>query len=150
MPFTLRFIQKVSIALSIWASSSQSFCQDIVVPGAKPTMFAHEGMSAVYNESVLAFMPDGKTVYIADGTTLVYSSLVNKKWGKSLTVAFSGHWKDWVPRLSQMEAGSCLYQIVLWKTCRRMHHKKTIIFGTRTALLTVIGQRQCILKRRSI
>jgi Tol biopolymer transport system component len=85
--------------LSIGLGSFSAFSQDIVVPGAKPGVFIHESMSAVNNESVLTFMPDGMTVYIADGQTIVYSSLINGKWSKTATAPFSGRWKDWDPAL---------------------------------------------------
>jgi Tol biopolymer transport system component len=75
------------------------FSQDIVVAGAKPTLFTHDAMSPVNDESVLAFLPDGKTAFIADGQRIVYANLVNGKWSKTATASFSGHWKDWDPAL---------------------------------------------------
>jgi hypothetical protein len=56
-------------------------------------------MSPVNDESVLAFMPDRKTAFIADGERMVYSDLVNGKWSKTVTAPFSSHWKDWDPAL---------------------------------------------------
>jgi Tol biopolymer transport system component len=69
------------------------------MPDAKPTVFTHEAMSSINNESVLAFTPDAKTAYIADETTIVYSTMINGKWSKTFIAPFSGHWKDWDPAL---------------------------------------------------
>jgi Tol biopolymer transport system component len=91
--------KKTVAILSIGFSSFTAFSQDIVVAGANPHTFTHDSMSAVNNESVLTFMPDGKTVFIADGQTIVYSSLINGKWTKTIAAPFSGHWKDWDPAL---------------------------------------------------
>src|ERR1700759_1758634 len=94
-------LSKIAALLILVLINKYSFCQDIVVPGAKPTLFTHEGMSTVNDESVLALMPDGKTAFIADGQRIVRSSFVDGKWSKTQTAAFSGQWKDWDPALKQ-------------------------------------------------
>jgi len=91
--------KKIAAVLTIGFNCFTVFSQDIVVPGVKPVVFIHEGMSPINDESVLTFMPDGRTVFIADGQTIVYSSQVNGKWTKTTTAPFSGHWKDWDPAL---------------------------------------------------
>lgn len=93
------YSKRIATVLTIGFSSFTAFSQDIVVPGAKPGVFTHEAMSAINNESVLTFMPDGRTIYIADGQTIVYSSLADGKWTRTTTAPFSGHWKDWDPAL---------------------------------------------------
>lgn len=93
------YLKKIVTLLILILPTMSMFSQDIVVPGAKPSLFVHEGMSGVNNESVLAFTPDSRCAFIADGQTLVYSKLVNGKWTKTLTLPFSGHWKDWDPAL---------------------------------------------------
>jgi Tol biopolymer transport system component len=91
--------KKIATVLTLGFGSLTALSQDIVVPGAKPGAFTHEAMSAINNESVLTFMPDGRKAFIADGQTIVYSSQVNGKWTKTNTAPFSGHWKDWDPAL---------------------------------------------------
>jgi len=91
--------KKIAAVLVTGFSSFTAFSQDIVVAGAAPTLFTHAAMAVTNNESVLAFMPDGKTVFIADGQTIVYSTLANGKWSKTTTAPFSGHWKDWDPAM---------------------------------------------------
>jgi len=93
------YSKKIAAVLVIGFSSFAAFSQDIVVAGATPRVFTHDAMADTNNESVLAFMPDGKTAFIADGQTIVYSTLANGKWSKTTTAPFSGHWKDWDPAM---------------------------------------------------
>jgi hypothetical protein len=77
-----------------------AFCQEIVDPAAQPKVFSQEGKSDLSNESVAAFMPNQKTVYIADGQTIVVSKKTGNKWSMPVTAPFSGQWKDWDPAMS--------------------------------------------------
>jgi Tol biopolymer transport system component len=74
--------------------------QNIVDPNAQPKVFTQEGVPSPNNESVATFMPDEKTVYLADGQTIVFSKKVDGKWTKPVTAPFSGQWKDWDPASS--------------------------------------------------
>ncbi|HVS91234.1 MAG TPA: hypothetical protein VHE59_04320 [Mucilaginibacter sp.] len=74
--------------------------QDIVDPSAQPKVFSQEGVASTADESVAAFAPDEKTVYIADGQTIVVSKKIKGKWTKPVTAPFSGQWKDWDPTMS--------------------------------------------------
>ncbi|MBS1501106.1 MAG: PD40 domain-containing protein [Bacteroidetes bacterium] len=74
--------------------------QDIVDPSAQPKVFSQEGVASTADESVAAFAPDEKTVYIADGQTIVVSKKTKGKWTKPVTAPFSGQWKDWDPTMS--------------------------------------------------
>jgi len=74
--------------------------QDIVDPAAQPKVFSQEGKADLSNESVAAFTPNQKTVFIADGQTIVISKMVKGKWTTPVTAPFSGQWKDWDPTMS--------------------------------------------------
>lgn len=93
------YSKKIVALIILILSTTRIFSQDIVVPGAKPSLFVHEAMAPVNNESVLALTPDNKCAFIADGTTLVFSKLVDGKYTKTISLPFSGHWKDWDPAL---------------------------------------------------
>lgn len=84
----------------VLCSGVSAFGQNIVRPGSKPRVFTQEGAANTSNQSVSAFMPDGKTVYIAEGQTIVFSKKINGKWVKPTVAPFSGRWKDWDPALS--------------------------------------------------
>jgi hypothetical protein len=73
--------------------------QNIVPAGAKPQVFTQEGVDSTSNQSVATFLPDGETVYLADGTTILFSKKTKGKWSKPIVASFSGHWKDWDPAL---------------------------------------------------
>ncbi len=77
-----------------------AFGQEIVDPSAQPKVFSQEGKTDLSNESVAAFMPNQKTVFIADGQTIVVSKKVDGKWSTPITSPFSGQWKDWDPTMS--------------------------------------------------
>lgn len=97
MYFTPKKLILTSVIIS--CASMASFCQNIISPGSKPTVFTQQGVSSPNNESVPAFMPDGRTVYLAEGTTICFSKKSNGKWAKPVVAPFSGHWKDWDPAL---------------------------------------------------
>src|SRR6201996_9839368 len=101
MYFIETLSKKLIVSLIIACSPGlAAFCQNIVSPGSKPEVFTQEGVATPNDESVSTFMPDGKTVYIADGQTIVFSKKVNGKWTKPVVAPFSGQWKDWDPALT--------------------------------------------------
>src|SRR5665213_1041907 len=83
---------------SAFGQNSQG--QSIIDSNARPLVFTQEGVAAPNDESAPAFMPDGKTVYLADKQAICFSKMVNGKWGKLVVAPFSGQWKDWDPTLS--------------------------------------------------
>jgi hypothetical protein len=68
--------------------------------GAHPAVFLQEGVPAPKDQSSLTFMPDCRTVYLADNNVICSSKLMNGKWTKPVAAPFSGHWKDWDPFIS--------------------------------------------------
>jgi Tol biopolymer transport system component len=97
----IKISKELTFSLAIICCTTlAAFCQNIVSPGSKPEVFIQEGVATPNNESVSAFMPDGNTVYIADGQVIVFSKKINGKWGKPTVAPFSGQWKDWDPALS--------------------------------------------------
>ncbi|HTD39839.1 MAG TPA: hypothetical protein VK671_04405 [Mucilaginibacter sp.] len=100
MHFTIKISKKLILSLIIISCTSlAASSQNIVTPGSKPMVFTQKGVASPNNESVSAFMPDEKTVYLADGTTICFSKKINGKWTKPTVAPFSGHWKDWDPAL---------------------------------------------------
>jgi hypothetical protein len=100
MHFITRSFKKFILCLIITCSVNlAAFCQNIVDTVVRPKVFLQEGVSAPNNESVSTFMPDGHTVYLADGQTICFSKMINGKWTKPTIAPFSGQWKDWDPAL---------------------------------------------------
>jgi Tol biopolymer transport system component len=98
----MHFIAKnliISLIITGYASLTVH-CQNIISPGAKPVVFTQQGVASTNNQSVAALMPDSKTAYLADGTTIYFSKKVKGKWAKPTVAPFSGQWKDWDPALS--------------------------------------------------
>ena len=67
-------LKKFILSLIITCSSGlTAFCQNnIVDAGAQPKLFLQEGVATPNNESVSTFTPDGNTVYLADGQTILF------------------------------------------------------------------------------
>ncbi|HJP62830.1 MAG TPA: hypothetical protein VJ844_05280 [Mucilaginibacter sp.] len=94
-------INRVALCtVAVCCAALSAFSQDIVDPAAQPKVFAQEGKTDLSNESVAAFMPNQKTVFIAEGQTIVVSKMAKGKWGMPVTASFSGQWKDWDPAMS--------------------------------------------------
>ena len=77
--------------------------QNIVDTASRPTVFAPGVVSTPFDEVAATFMPDGNTVYFAQGTiamTVCFAKKAGDKWVKPNVAAFSGHWGDWDPFLS--------------------------------------------------
>jgi Tol biopolymer transport system component len=97
----MKFIIKwVVPGIAVLCTALSAFSQNIVNPAALPKVFSQEGVDSTSNQSVAAFTPDEKTVFIADGQTIVVSKKIKGKWGKPVTAPFSGKWKDWDPTMS--------------------------------------------------
>jgi Tol biopolymer transport system component len=93
-------IKKIAVnSIILLGSGFVAFGQNIVPAGAKPEVFTQQGVDSTNNQSVAAFLPDGKTAYLADGMTIYFTKKVNGKWTKPVLASFSGHWKDWDPTL---------------------------------------------------
>jgi len=92
-------LKNIAVCSILVGSSLAAYSQNIVPAGAKPEVFTQEGIDSTSNQSVAALLPDGKTAYLADGTTIYFTKKVNGKWTKPVLAPFSGHWKDWDPAL---------------------------------------------------
>jgi hypothetical protein len=98
--YFIKTSKELTLSLAIICCTAlAAFSQNIVSPGSKPEVFTQEGVATPNDESVSTFMPDGKTVYIADGQTIVFSKKINGKWTKPTVAPFSEQWKDWDPAL---------------------------------------------------
>ena len=64
-----------SIIILGWGLTASG--QNIIPVGAKPEVFTQQGVDSTNNQSVAALMPDGKTAYLADGTTIYFTKKVN-------------------------------------------------------------------------
>jgi Tol biopolymer transport system component len=93
-------LKRITIcSLVVAGPSLTAFCQNIVPAGAKPEVFTQEGVDSTSNQSVAALLPNGKTAYLADGTTIYFTKKNNGKWSKPVLAPFSGRWRDWDPAL---------------------------------------------------
>ena len=70
------------------------------MPGTVATVFLQDGVSIPNDQSAPSFTPDGRTVYLSDNNTIVFSKMVNGHWTKPTPISISGHWKDWDATLS--------------------------------------------------
>jgi Tol biopolymer transport system component len=98
------------VILSLF-STLAPMAQDIVDPHARPvidtgavvSVFAPGVVSTPFEEVAATFLPDGNTVYFAQGTigmTICFSKKNGDSWEKPRVAPFSGHWGDWDPFLS--------------------------------------------------
>jgi len=94
------FFKWVVPGIAVLCTTLSARSQDIVDPAAQPKVFSQEGKTDLSNESVAAFTPNQKTVFIADGQTIVVSKMIKGKWTMPVTAPFSGQWKDWDPAIS--------------------------------------------------
>ncbi len=71
-----------------------------------PQLFAEGTVSTQFDESRIAFTPDGKTVWFGKSVTwsdvsiLVFSHLKNGRWAEPEIAPFSGRWRDSEPFIS--------------------------------------------------
>lgn len=71
-----------------------------IAQGAKPTVFMQDSASTPNEESVPAFMPDGKTVYIANKGVICFARKIGEHWTKPMPISFAGKYRDWDPSLT--------------------------------------------------
>ncbi len=81
---------------------SRGFCQArlTISGGAKSTVFMQDSASTPNGESTPSFMPDGKTVYLADNGAICWSKKTADRWTKPKPISFTGQYKDWDPTLT--------------------------------------------------
>lgn len=72
----------------------------IIAEGAKSTVFIQDSVSAPNGESTPTFMPDGKTVYMANNGAICVAKKVGDGWTKPAQISFTGQYKDWDPTLT--------------------------------------------------
>lgn len=92
----------IGIFSSIGLTYGQSL-NDVIDTGARPALFAPGIVTSPFEEVAATFLPDGNTVYFAQGTIsmeICYSKNINGQWAKPNVASFSGHWGDWDPFLS--------------------------------------------------
>jgi hypothetical protein len=70
-----------------------------IAEGAKSTVFLQDSASTPNGESTPTFMPDGKTVYMANNGVICLSKKVDNRWTKPIPISFTGQYKDWDPTL---------------------------------------------------
>jgi Tol biopolymer transport system component len=71
-----------------------------ITPDAKSTVFMQDSAGTPNGESTPTFLPDGKTVYIANNGVICYSKKVGDHWTKPKPISFTGQYKDWDPTLT--------------------------------------------------
>lgn len=71
-----------------------------IAQGATPTVFMQDSAASPNDESVPTFMPDGKTVYVANKGIICFSKRVGDHWTRPSPVSFAGKYKDWDPTLT--------------------------------------------------
>jgi Tol biopolymer transport system component len=81
---------------------SRGFCQArlTISEGAKSTVFMQDSASTPNGESTPSFMPDGKTVYLADNGAICWAKKKADRWTKPKPISFTGQYKDWDPTLT--------------------------------------------------
>jgi hypothetical protein len=67
---------------------------------AKPTVFMQDSASTPNEESTPTFMPDGKTVYMANKGAICLSQKAGDHWTKPIPISFAGKYNDWDPTLT--------------------------------------------------
>lgn len=82
--------------------ASEGFSQErlTIAPGARSTVFMQDSASTPNGESTPTFMPDGKTVYMANNNIICLSRKVGDRWTKPIPISFTGQYKDWDPTLT--------------------------------------------------
>jgi Tol biopolymer transport system component len=71
----------------------------IIAEGAKSTVFMPDSASTPNGESTPTFMPDGKTVYLANNGVICLAKKAGNRWTKPIPISFAGHYNDWDPTL---------------------------------------------------
>lgn len=89
------------------------FCQDgggsggghsqarlFIAEGVKSTVFMQDSAASPNDESTPTFMPDGKTVYMANKGAICLSRKAGDHWTRPMPISFTGKYKDWDPTLT--------------------------------------------------
>ena len=71
-----------------------------IAEGAKSTVFMQDSASTPNGESTPTFMPDGKTVYMANNGNIFFARKAGSQWTKPAPISFTGQYKDWDPTLT--------------------------------------------------
>jgi Tol biopolymer transport system component len=71
-----------------------------IADGAKSAVFMQDSASTPNQESTPTFMPDGKTVYIANNGAICFSKKVAGHWTRPTPISFTGPYNDWDPTLT--------------------------------------------------
>jgi hypothetical protein len=81
---------------------SRGFSQTrLTIPeGAKSAVFMQDSAATPNDESTPTFIPDGKTVYMANNGIICLSKKVGDHWTKPIPISFTGQYKDWDPTLT--------------------------------------------------
>lgn len=61
-----------------------------IAQGAKSTIFMQDSAAAPNGESTPTFLPDGKTVYLANNAIICLSKRVGDHWTKPIPISFTG------------------------------------------------------------
>lgn len=82
--------------------ANKSFSQPrlAIAQGARSTVFMQDSASTPNGESTPTFMPDGKTVYMANNSIICLSRKIGDRWTKPIPISFTGQYKDWDPTLT--------------------------------------------------
>ena len=71
-----------------------------IAAGAKSTVFMQDSASAPNQESTPTFVPDGKTVYLANNGAICFAKRIADHWTKPQPISFTGKFQDWDPTLT--------------------------------------------------
>jgi Tol biopolymer transport system component len=71
-----------------------------IAEGAKSNVFIQDSAATPNGESAPTFMPDGKTVFMANNSVICLSKKVGDRWTKPIPISFTGHNNDWDPTLT--------------------------------------------------
>jgi hypothetical protein len=82
--------------------AGRGFCQArlSIAEGAKSSVFIQDSVSTPNGESTPTFLPDGKTVYMANNGAICLSKRIGDRWTKPIPISFTGPFKDWDPTLA--------------------------------------------------
>jgi Tol biopolymer transport system component len=71
-----------------------------IAEGVKSAVFMQDSAAAPNQESTPTFMPDGKTVYLANNGVICLCNRVGDHWTKPVPISFTGQYQDWDPTLT--------------------------------------------------
>src|ERR1700677_2514319 len=71
-----------------------------IAEGAKSAVFVQNSAATPKGESTPTFMPDGKTVYMANNGVICLSKKAGDHWTKPIPISFTGQYRDWDPTLT--------------------------------------------------